>query len=238
MARLCYLGGEERCAFLKKHAAPGFEIGNIDRKEGPETIESMYEEYLYIPVVLKSVLQAAEEGYQAVITGCAGDPGLDAARELMRIPVTGPGESGMILATMLGFRYSVITVLDSVVRPTYELAHKVGVSEKLASVRAIDVPVEVVRRGDETTYQAAKQTALRAVKEDHADVITIGCASLSFYAERLQDDLGVPVVNPLIAALKLAELLVSMNLTYSPLSYPMPPKMVAEAGGTGSVGWE
>ena len=124
-------------------------LAAIDRQEGPKTIESMYEEYLYIPVMLEAAMQAEREGYEAVITGCAGDPGLDAARELVRIPVTGPGESGMLLATLLGYRYSVITILDNTVRSTYELAHKVGVTQKLASVRAIGQSVEEVRKGAE-----------------------------------------------------------------------------------------
>jgi allantoin racemase len=225
--RLCYLGGEDRRAYLQSKAFPGTEVGNIDRKDGPQTIESIYEEYLYIPVMIEAVLQAEREGYQGVITGCAGDPGLDAARELVRIPVTGPGESGMILAAMLGYKFSIITILDSVVRSTYELAHRVGVSQKLASVRSIGVPVEVVRRGEETTYQAVLATAKDAIQRESADVITMGCASLSFYAERLQGDLQIPVVNPLVSALKMAEVLVCNNLSYSPLSYPTPPKIAA-----------
>lgn len=225
--RLCYLGGEDRRAFLQSKAFPGTEIGHIDRQDGPKTIESMYEEYLYIPVMIESVLQAEREGYQGVITGCAGDPGLDAARELVRIPVTGPGESGMLLATLLGYRYSVITILDSVVRSTYELAHKVGAGQKLASVRSIGISVEVVRRGEESTFAAVRAAALDAIEKDRADVITMGCASLSFYAERLQEDLKIPVVNPLVAALKMAEVLVAQNLTYSPLTYPTPPKIAA-----------
>lgn len=225
--RLCYLGGEDRRAFLQARAFPGTEVGNIDRQDGPKTIESMYEEYLYIPVMIESVLQAEREGYQGVITGCAGDPGLDAARELVRIPVTGPGEAGMLLATLLGYRYSVITILDSVVRSTYELAHKVGASQKLASVRAIGIPVEVVRKGEEATYAATRAAAVAAIEQDHADVLTMGCASLSFYAERLQADLQIPVVNPLVSALKMAEVLVAQNLMYSPLTYPTPPKIAA-----------
>ena len=62
MARLCYLGTEDRRAFLQSKAGAGFEIGNIDRQDGPKTIESMYEEYLYIPVMIESVLQAEKEG--------------------------------------------------------------------------------------------------------------------------------------------------------------------------------
>ncbi len=227
MARLCYLGAEDRRAFLQSKAGPGFEIGNIDRQDGPKTIESMYEEYLYIPVMIESVLQAEQESYQAVITGCAGDPGLDAARELVRIPVTGPGESGMVLASMLGFRYSIITILDSVVRSSYELAHKVGTSEKLASVKAIGVPVLEVRKHEKSTYDALLRVAQEAIEKDRADVLVMGCASLSFYSEWLQEQLHIPVVNCLVAALKMAELLVSMNLSYSPLTYQTPPKIAA-----------
>ena len=227
MAKLCYIGGEERRKFLQSLAAPGFEVGRIDLTGGPKTIESMYEEYLYIPAMLRAVVQAEKEGYDAVITGCAGDPGLDAARELVRIPVTGPGESGMILAAMLGFRFSVITILDSVIRPTYELAHRVGVSGKLASVRAIGVSVEEVRKGAESTHQILKTTALKAIEEDGADAIALGCASLSFYADWLKGEIGLPVTNPLVGALKMAEVLVSMGLSYSPRSYPTPPKIAA-----------
>ena len=227
MARICYLGTEERRAFLQSKAAPGFEIGNIERKDGPQTIESMYEEYLYIPIMIESVVQAEKEGYQAVITGCAGDPGLDGARELVRIPVTGPGESGMILANMLGYRFSVITILDSVVRSTAELAHRVGVSQKLASVKAIGVPVLEVRKREQSTYDALKRSAVEAIEKDHADVLVMGCASLSFYSDWLQNEMKIPVVNPLVAALKMAEVLVSMNLTYSPLTYQTPPKIAA-----------
>ncbi len=227
MYRLCYLGTAERRDFLQQRAAPGFEVGNIERTGGPQTIESMYEEYLYIPGMLESAVQAEREGYHAIITGCAGDPGLDAARELVQIPVTGPGESGMILANMLGFRFSVITVLESVVRPLYELARKVGVEHKLASVRAVGVSVETARTDKERTYAALLESSRLAVQADRADVLTIGCASLSFYSDRLQMELGVPVVNPLVAALKLAELLVSMDLRYSRLSYPTPPKILA-----------
>ena len=89
------------------------------------------------------------------------------------------------------------------------------------------MPVEVVRKGEEATYQAVRATALDAIQKDRADVLTMGCASLSFYAERLQADIKIPVVNPLVSALKMAEVLVAQGLIYSPLSYPTPPKIAA-----------
>ena len=56
--------------------------------------------------------------------------------------------------------------------------------------------------------------------EDGADVLVLGCALMTGIAEKLQEELGVPVVDSSLAALKIAEMLISMNLTHSTLSYP------------------
>jgi allantoin racemase len=177
--------------------------------------------------MVEAVQQAERDGFDAVITGCFGDPGLDAARELVRIPVVGLGESSMLVAAMLGHRFSIITVMDGVVWPLRHLAVRVGVGEKLASVRAVDVSVETVRQMGDTTYQRLREVGLRAVEQDSADTLVPGCASMSFYADRLQEDLRVPVVHPLKVALKIAELLVCCGLRHSERAYPAPRKLAA-----------
>ena len=73
--------------------------------------------------------------------GCYGDPGLDAFRELIAIPIVGPGEATALVAASLGHRFSVITVTDSVVAFTERQIWNSGVGEKLASVRAVNIPV-------------------------------------------------------------------------------------------------
>src|SRR5207245_6707666 len=87
---------------------------------------------LSIPGTLVQVQEAARAGYAGAIIGCFGDPGLDAARELVEMPVVGPAEASMLMACTLGHRFSVISVLESVVPSLRHLAHRVGVSEKLA----------------------------------------------------------------------------------------------------------
>src|SRR3546814_4706331 len=77
----------------------------------------------------------------AVIIDCMGDPGLKAAREVVSIPVLGPSETAMHLAAMLGHRFSIVTVLDSVVPMIDNLAKLYGMADKLASIRVIDIPV-------------------------------------------------------------------------------------------------
>ena len=126
---------ERRRGILQRLAAPGTEVGITDVPDGPTSIESAYEEYLSVPGTLQRVQAAERDGYDAAIVGCFGDPGVDAARELVEMCVVGPAEASMLFACTLGHSFSVITVLESVVAPLRHLAHRIGVAQKVASVR-------------------------------------------------------------------------------------------------------
>ena len=134
---------------LRRYAAPGTETGIEDVPEGPASIESMYEEYLSIPATVRRAVELESQGWDALILGCFGDPGLDALRELLSIPVIGPGEASALTAASLGHRFSVITITESVVPVTERQIRNVGVGEKLASVRAIGIPVLELHRDRE-----------------------------------------------------------------------------------------
>ena len=225
--RLLYIGPTNREATLQSYASPGVSVEARFNAGGPGTIESMHDEYLYIPSMLDMIVQAEREGFDAVVVGCFGDPGIDAARELVRIPVIGVGESSMLLAAQLGFSFSIITVLDSVIRPLKILAGRVGIAAKLASVR--EVTVRVAEAGDdpEATYARLLACGRQCLSQDDADALILGCGTLSFlYADRLQADLGVPVLNALRVGIRTAELLVGANVTHSARAYPTPPKVV------------
>jgi allantoin racemase len=185
----------------------------------------MTDEYEYIPGVLKVVQEAERDGYDAVVTGCFGDPGIDAARELVQLPVVAPGESSMLVAAMLGYSFSIVTPLESVVRPLKKLAQVVGVSSKLASVRVLGVSIMTVREDTERVLAQAINAAGKCVEEDNADVVVMGCGSMSFYADEIAETVGVPVINPLLTSLKVAEALVGAGLSHSKRAYPTPPKL-------------
>lgn len=229
--RICFAGSEERARYLQEHASPGVTVDARPPEGGPSTIESMVDEYEYIPGVLEVVRWAEDQGYDAVVTGCFGDPGIDAARELVNIPVLGPGETSMLVAAMLGHSFSIVTPLDSVVRPLKRLARVVGVDSKLASVRILGegVSIATVRTDRERVFGLAVEACRRCVEEDEADVVVMGCGSLSFYASELAAEVGVPVVNPLLTALRAAEMLVGAGLTHSKRAYPIPPKIAGYA---------
>jgi allantoin racemase len=220
---------ERRRAILRRLAAAGTHVDVVDVPDGPLSIESAYEEYLAVPGTLRRVQEAERAGYDGVIVGCFGDPGVDAARELVELPVVGPAEASMLLAATLGHRFSIVTVLESVVAPLRHLAARVGLERKLASVRAVDIPVLDLARDRDASIERMVTLGRRAVHDDGADTLVLGCMSMGFLEAhtRIAEAVGVPVVNPVVAALKLLEALVGAGLRHSKKAYPVPPKLRA-----------
>lgn len=225
--RIAYVGPKSREAALQAFVSPGVTVEARPHGKGPRSIESMWEEYLSVPGLLESVVELEREGFDAVVPGCFGDPGIDAARELVNIPVLGPGASSMVVAANLGHRFSIVTVLENVVRPLENLALLTGVAPKLASVRQIGIPVLELNSDPERTFQRLLDVSREVITDDRADVLILGCGTLSFRALEAQEALGVPVLNPLQVTLRMAELVVSCGLSHSKLSHPVPPKLAA-----------
>lgn len=218
---------ERRERLLNAWAFAGTTVTVVDVPEGPASIESVYEEMLAIPETLKGVSRAERDGFDAVIIGCFGDPALDGAREIVHVPVIGPGQSSMLLAAELGHRFSVVTVMESIVSPIEHQAMKAGVYPKLASVLSAEIPVLELMHDRDATMRRMVEVGRLAVERDRADAIALGCMTMSFLevADELSAHLGVPVINAGKAALKAAEGLVAQGLSHSKRGYPTPPKL-------------
>lgn len=212
---------------LREYASPGTEVDAADVASGPPSIESMYEEALAVPGLVNAAVQAEKDGYDGIVIGCYGDPGLAAVREMAGIPVVGPGETSVLLAAMLGHHFSIVTVTDSIVGALEQLALAAGADRKLASVRPINVPVLDIGTHPEIVWERALAEAKAARDSDRADCIALGCMSMAFagFDRKLSAELGIPVVNPAVCALKALEGLVSMGLSHSKRAYQTPPKL-------------
>lgn len=229
--RLCYIGPPSRQSALQRFVGTGVMVEARRPEVGPASIESMWEEYLAIPGLMELAVELEREGFDAIVPGCFGDPGIDGIRELVSIPVVGPGVTSMLLAANLGHRFGIVTVLESIVRPLENLALLAGVASKLAAVREIGVPVLALNDDPDATFSQLTEVSRRMVVEDRADVLILGCGTLSFRAAELQCVLGIPVINPLQVALRTAELLVACGLSHSKRSFPVPPKLAPELTG-------
>ena len=202
----------------------------LDR--GPPSIESEFDEALAVPDTIAKAITAEKNGADAIVIDCMGDPGLKPVREVVSVPVFGPAECSMHLAAMLGHKFSVVTVLESV-RPMLEnLARIYGVHEKLASVRVVDIPVlELEARLGEVQRKLA-DCSIAAIEQDGADVIVLGCTGFLGCAAAIEQELRVvghrvPVIDPIPVTVSIAEAVVRCGLTHSKRTYAPPrPKTV------------
>lgn len=220
---------KRREAKLRDWAFPGTEVEVLAVDEGPASIESMYEEYLSIPPTARLLRSVEAGGVDAAIIGCFGDPGLDGLREISEIHVVGPAGASVALATTLGHRFSFVTVTATIVPALRRLAWEAGAADALASVRYVDIPVLQLNKDHDAAVSAMLAEGRRSVEQDDADVLVLGCMSMGFLdvAERMTAELGVPVINPAKAALKLGEATVAQGLRHSRRAYLTPPKLTA-----------
>jgi allantoin racemase len=202
-------------------------VDHVQIEHGPASIENEYEEAMAVPDTLRCIVEAERDGIDGVVINCMGDPGLYAARQLVSIPVVGPYQAAGHMACTLGHRFSVVTVLDSVVPMFWDRAAVYGFRSSLASVRVVDIAVlDLEANRDRMTERIVEEAAV-AVREDGADTIVFGCTGMAGVAQGVAEQLrarglDVPVIDPAPAALKLCEVLVDMRLRQSRRAFPTP----------------
>lgn len=207
--------------------APDIEFSHAVLDHGPSSIECEYDHALAVPDTVRRAEEAERDGVDAIVIDCMADPGLHAARERVSIPVIGPGETSMHLAAMLAHKFSIVTILESV-RPMLEnLAKVYGVADKLASIGVVDVPVLELKDRLEEVHEKLALRAIRAVEDDHAGLIVLGCTGFLGCADAIVRALEarghqVPVIDPIPATISIAQALVKARLTHSKHSYATP----------------
>ena len=162
--------------------------------------------------ILKGILQAEKDGFDACIISCFDDPSLYEGREISRnMIVTAPGEASAHLAATLGNKFSVIVGRKKWIPQMEENIHKYGLGRKLASFRSLDLGVLEFHENEDKTRRRMEEEIRKAVEEDQAEVIVLGCTmQFGFYRE-MQEKFRIPVIDSMVAAVKYAEYLVEMR---------------------------
>ena len=196
-------------------AAPGTAILAQDPGVGPVSIEGYVDEAYAVPGMLDVIRRADRDGVDAHIIACFDDTGLDAARALADGPVIGIGEAAFHMASLLAGKFSVVTTLSRSIPAIEHNLVRYGLASRCARVRASEVPVLALE--DPASDAAARIAAEieRAKAEDRAEAIVLGCAGMADLAARLSSAHGLPVLDGVACAVKLAESLVSLGLRTS-----------------------
>jgi allantoin racemase len=253
MRKIAFLSGgfgplspvlEKRHQFLIAAATEGTVIdmygglGSMESREGEysppkdekrHTIESIYDEYMSVPETLRILIEAEQEGYDSVITSCGNDPGYDALLEAVKIPVIGPGSASMHICSFIGHRFTRLVTHRPGRQKLVRFAHEnPNGLMKWVSSRSIRMTVGEARDYPEKAFESCLAQGRLAIEDDVADALTWSCSSLSFIEgldTRLMEELGIPVVNPIKAAVRFAEYCVDFGIAQSKITYPLPKHM-------------
>jgi Asp/Glu/hydantoin racemase len=193
-------GIDEAVEPLRIPGGPGIDC--VTLKEGPPGIETQQHVDSVVSPLL-SLIQRNEKQYAAFVIACYSDPGLHSLREATRKPVLGISECGILTALTLGHRFGVIAILQQSIPRHLRYVGAMGVSDRLAAELPVGIPV--VELSDEKKTFARMVEVGKALRQDHgADVVVMGCAGMARYRKPLQDEIGIPVVEPTQAAVAMA----------------------------------
>lgn len=220
-------------ALLNSYASPGtkVEIGFPDDFEGARVEQVLGEQKMLNgldhmmeqPALIRKIVWAAENGYDAVIQSNTFDPGVDGGRLAVGIPVLGPFRTTIHTATNLADRIGIIVPLAPHVPYTWRILRSYGMDRFVTDIRCLGVyGTDLAARKDEITDLATKLTEDLVHQTGAECIIPLGGALIPYIVDpaEMQRRTGVPVLNTKSITIRAAEMCVGLGLTQSPLTYP------------------
>lgn len=188
---------------------PGTEFSMRTAAFGVEYIETRFESM----VAGYAVAHVAASEYRevdAVIVAAFGDPGVPALREALPIPVVGLTEAAMHTAALLGNRIGVVAISSRITAWYRETIEAEGMHQRLTRIRNLDEGIDDIGSVGEDARDRLRRLAWECVTKDGADAIVLAGAPLAGLARSLRDELPVPLIDGIAAAVKQAEALVQL----------------------------
>ena len=206
-------------------APDGCNVTIVRILQGPSSIESAVDEVLAAPGIVDAAIKAQADGADAIVIDCMLDPGLDAAREAVLIPVIGCGEAAMRAAST---SFAIVTVLQRQERAFADLAAKYGLADMLSETLGIGIPVLALETDKEIAIAATIEGSKRVVKRG-ATSIVFGCTGMLGFSHDVSLQLdGIKVIDPLPNAIIVAHDAVQNGQKTDKEIYPYPdPKPIA-----------
>ncbi|MDV9173727.1 aspartate/glutamate racemase family protein [Streptomyces sp. W16] len=229
---------EEIVRGARAAAGPGTTVTGLTPAWGPESAEGWLDSYLSAAAVMDLLRTYDGPRYDAVVMAGFGEHGREGVRELVDVPVVDITEAAAHLACLLGRRYGVVTTLERSCGQIEDSLELAGVGRNCAAV--VGTGLSVLDLGDdgERTEMAFLAAAERA-RGAGAEVLVLGCAGMTGLQRAVGEKLGLPVVDGVGAAVKLAESLVGLGLRTSRAgSYasPVPKKRLWGSAPSGARG--
>jgi Asp/Glu/hydantoin racemase len=192
-------GIDRAVAPLRSSDGPRIEC--VTLAEGPPGIQTQRDVDFVVAPLCRRIAELDRDA-SAFVIACFSDPGLHSAREVTRKPVLGIMECGLLTALTLGQRFGVIAILPTSIARHRRMINAMGIERRLANERAVGLPV--VELADEAKTLGRMIDVARALRDDGADCVVMGCAGMAQYRTRVEQAAGIPVVEPTQAAVAMA----------------------------------
>lgn len=211
-----------RCRILEEYTAPDTQLAMVCPQNSGVELNSALDVVLAAPEIVQLAADGQNAGFDAVVLYCFSDPVIDACREALRIPVIG-GAQASCLAALNVCRSFGVMLADEARLPEKKLfLRTLGVSpERIGQIAAVNLNGISPWADRETTFKKLLACGQKMMRETHTEAIVLGCLAFLGMAEPLSRVLGIPVIDPAVAAVTTAESIVRQRLFTSKVSYPL-----------------
>jgi allantoin racemase len=138
---------------------------------------------------------------EAIVIAAFGDPGLRDLKECCPLPVTGIGESGIMEAGRGGRAFSIVTTTPDLEMSILKQVEGLGFASQLRTLRLTPgVPEEVMASPERLDAELGHLIDI-VVARDGAQAVLVAGGPLAASARRLGTRAGLPVIDPITAAM-------------------------------------
>jgi allantoin racemase len=233
---------QKRLDRLRSYASPGttIEMHYPEDLGGSEVLHHLRKtktlaglhHILETPALVKKAIEAERGGFDAVVQTDAFDPGVEAARLAVRIPVVGSLRASCHFAATLCDRFALTVPLESYVPYVWRLVETYRMTHFVTGIRVIGMyEVGDLRRYHDAILERTIAVT-RELAADGAQALIPLAARLvpaAVSPEEVEREVGIPVINTQAVSIRFAELMVSSKTLHSLKAYPWAPGLSADA---------
>ena len=211
-----------RCRILEEYTAPDTQLAMVCPQNSGVELNSALDVVLAGPEIVQLAAEGQNAGFDAVVLYCFSDPVIDACREALRIPVIGGAQASCLAALNVCRSFGVILADEARLPEKKLFLRTLDVSpERIGQIAAVNLNGISPWADRETTFKKLLACGQKMMRETHTEAIVLGCLSFLGLAEPLSRVLGIPVIDPAVAAVTTAESIVRQRLFTSKVSYPL-----------------
>lgn len=211
-----------RCRILEEYTAPDTQLAMVCPQNSGVELNSALDVVLAAPEIVQLAADGQNAGFDAVVLYCFSDPVIDACREALRIPVIGGAQASCLAALNVCRSFGVILADEARLPEKKLFLRTLGVSpERIGQIAAVNLNGISPWADRKTTFKKLLACGQKMMRETHTEAIVLGCLSFLGLADPLSRVLGIPVIDPAVAAVTTAESIVRQRLFTSKVSYPL-----------------